>query len=151
MKNNNKAHFLWALLYLLDMKPLIKNLLKEHLFDKESEEQIDILEKFIEFSCKFLGIKKPKINLQFNREGLVTTASYGDNKVKIYAKDRATVDIMRSIAHELTHLKQDKEGRLQDNNHDENNEAGSPIENEANAVAGQIIRKFGEEYPEIYL
>ena len=58
---------------------------------------------------------------------------------------------MRSIAHELTHLKQDKEGRLQDNNHDENNEAGSPIENEANAVAGQIIRKFGEEYPEIYL
>lgn len=133
------------------MKPTIKNLLNEHLFDKESKEQIELLEKFVDFACKFLGVKKPKIHLQFNRKDLVTTASYGDNYVKIYAKDRATVDIMRSIAHELTHYKQDKEGRLDDKNHDANNEAGSPIENEANAVAGQIIRKFGEEYPEIYI
>ena len=57
---------------------------------------------------------------------------------------------MRSIAHELVHMKQDIDGRLEDNNHDTNNEAGSPIENEANSVAGVIIRKFGEEYPEIY-
>jgi Zn-dependent peptidase ImmA (M78 family) len=82
---------------------------------------------------------------------LVTTASYGNNKVKIYAKDRAIVDIMRSIAHELTHLKQDVEGRLNDKNHDKDNSAGSPIENEANATAGTIMRKFGEEYPEIYV
>lgn len=133
------------------MKPLIKNLLTEHLFDRNSKEQIELLDKFVEFSCEFLGVKPPKIHLQFNRKGLVTTASYGDNKVKIYSKDRATVDIMRSIAHELTHLKQDVEGRLEDNNHDSNNEAGSPIENEANATAGIIMRKFGEKYPEIYV
>lgn len=133
------------------MKPVIKNLLSEHLFDKKSKEQIDLLEKFVDFACKFLDVEKPEIRLQFNRKGLVTTASYGNNKVKIYSKDRATVDIMRSIAHELTHLKQDKEGRLDDNNHDTDNEAGSPIENEANATAGIIMRKFGEEYPEIYI
>jgi hypothetical protein len=132
------------------MKSLIKNLLKEHLFDRNSKEQIKLLDKFVDFSCKFLGINPTKIHLQFNRKGLVTTASYGDRKVKIYAKDRAIVDIMRSIAHELVHMKQDIDGRLEDNNHDTNNEAGSPIENEANSVAGVIIRKFGEEYPEIY-
>jgi Zn-dependent peptidase ImmA (M78 family) len=127
-----------------------KSLLKEHLFDRNSEPQLKLLKLFLNFTCKFLGVKCPKINLKFNRDGLTTTASYGANNVIIYAKDRALVDIMRSIAHELVHLKQDVEGRLEQTEHDKNNEAGSPIENEANAVAGQIIRKFGEEHPEIY-
>jgi hypothetical protein len=133
------------------MKLVIKKLLNEHLFDSTSKEQIDLLNKFVIFTGKYLGIKPPKIHLQFNREGLVTTASYGNNNVKIYAKDRASVDIMRSIAHELVHMLQDQEGRLEQTQHDDNNEAGSPIENEANAKAGEIMRKFGEEYPEIYL
>jgi hypothetical protein len=30
-------------------------------------------------------------------------------------------------------------------------EDGSPIENEANAVAGVIIRKWGKQHPEIYI
>jgi hypothetical protein len=132
------------------MKLVIKKLLNEHLFDGSSKEQIDLLNKFVNFTGKYLGIKPPKIHLQFNREGLVTTASYGNNTVRIYAKDRASVDIMRSIAHELVHMLQDKEGRLDQTHHDANNEAGSPIENEANAKAGEIMRKFGEEYPEIY-
>ena len=134
------------------MKTVIKHLLNEHLFDRNSKEQIALIEKFINFTGKYLGIKPPKIHLQFNREGLVTTASYGENdKVRIYAKDRATVDIMRSIAHELTHMKQHIEGRLEKQDHSKNNEAGSPIENEANSTAGEIMRKFGEEYPEIYV
>lgn len=133
------------------MKLVIKKLLNEHLFDGESKEQIDLLNKFVNFTGKYLGIKPPKIHLQFNREGLVTTAAYGNNHVKIYAKDRASVDIMRSIAHELVHMLQDQEGRLEQKHHDDNNEAGSPIENEANAKAGEIMRKFGEEYPEIYI
>ena len=133
------------------MKFVIKKLLNEHLFDRESNEQVELLNTFVDFCGKYLGIKPPKINLQFNREGLVTTASYGENKVKIYAKDRASVDIMRSIAHELVHMLQDQEGRLDQKHHDDNNDAGSPIENEANAKAGEIMRKFGEEYPEIYI
>lgn len=133
------------------MKIVIKKLLNEHLFDGSSKQQIDLLNKFVNFAGKYLGIKPPKIHLQFNREGLVTTASYGNNNIKIYAKDRASVDIMRSIAHELVHMLQDQEGRLEQTQHDANNEAGSPIENEANAKAGEIMRKFGEEYTEIYV
>lgn len=134
------------------MKSVIKKLLNEHLFTSDSKEQIELLNKFVDFTGKFLGIKPPKIHLQFDREGLVTTAAYGDNDmVRIYAKDRATVDIMRSIAHELTHMKQHIEGRLDQEDHSKNNEAGSPIEDEANSTAGEIMRKFGEEYPEIYV
>jgi hypothetical protein len=133
------------------MKSILKTLIQENIFDKNSDTQIELLEIFIDFSCKYLNINKPKVTLQFDRKELVTTASYGNKKVNVYAKNRALVDIMRSIAHELTHMKQDIEGRLEDKDYDSNNEAGSPIENEANATAGEIIRKFGEEYPEIYV
>lgn len=125
-------------------------IISEAIFKKDSGSQIKLLELFIDFASKFLGIKKPSVVLKFKHEGLTTTAAYSNNKIKVYAKERALVDIMRSIAHEMVHQKQDNDGRLDDSEHDANNTAGSPIENEANAVAGQIIRKFGEEHPEIY-
>lgn len=141
---------MWVLSYLWNMKAIIKRLLNEALFDKSSEKQTELLGEFVDFACDFLGIKKPVIKLQFKRDGLVTTAAYGGNKVYVYAKDRALVDIMRSIAHELTHMKQDSEGKLEQNDHQKNNAAGSEIENDANARAGVMIRKFGEQHPEIY-
>lgn len=142
---------MWVLIYLSDMKSLIKKLLNERLFDKNSQHQIDLLDEFVDFASSFLGIKSPVIVLQFGRDGLVTTAAYGNGKIHIYVKDRGLIDIMRSIAHEMTHMKQDAESRLDDKNHKQNNAAGSPIEDEANAKAGEIIRKFGEKYPEIYV
>jgi len=133
------------------MKSAIKKLLNERLFNKSSEPQIEALNKFINFASTFLGIKPPKVILQFGRKGLVTTASYGEGNIHIYAKDRALVDIMRSIAHEMTHMKQDAEDRLKATHHTKDNAAGSPIEDEANSKAGEIIRKFGEKYPKIYI
>jgi Zn-dependent peptidase ImmA (M78 family) len=129
---------------------LIKTLLREGLFNKHSKEHVDLMNDFITFACEYLKIPKGKVIIQYNRDGLVTTAAYGNKIVKVYGKERAIVDIMRSIAHELTHMKQDIEGNLNPNNHKDNNEAGSPIENEANYKAGEIIRKFGEKYPKIY-
>jgi len=133
------------------MKPVIKKLLREGLFDRESKSQVNMMNEFIDFACDYLEIPHTKVKLQYDRNGIVTTAAYGERKVRVYAKDRAIVDIMRSIAHELTHMKQDLEGRLDQSHHDANNAAGSPIENEANYKAGEIIRKFGEKYPEIYI
>ena len=68
--------------------------------------------------------------------------------IKVYVKDRAIIDVCRSIAHELVHHKQNLEGRLLDAGKD--GEDGSNIENEANAVAGIIIRKWGKINPELY-
>lgn len=131
------------------MKDIIRKLLTEELFDR-SQGQVDLLNEFINFTCKFLKIDPISVVLKFNRDEIVTTASYGNNQIYIYVKDRAIVDIMRSIAHELTHLKQDVNDELDSASHEENNEAGSPIENEANAVAGELIRRFGKIHPEIY-
>lgn len=132
------------------MSGLAKKLLKEALLRKNSASQIKHLEDFVKFVCQELDAPAVPITLQFKHTGLVTTAAYGDKKINVYAKDRALVDIMRSIAHEYVHLKQDVDGRLEDSNHASNNAAGSDIENEANFKAGEIIRKWGEEHPEIY-
>jgi Zn-dependent peptidase ImmA (M78 family) len=56
---------------------------------------------------------------------------------------------MRSVGHELVHHKQNLEGRLNDSVKD--GEDGSEIENEANAVAGKLIRIYGKLYPELYV
>lgn len=133
------------------MKNYIKKLLNERIFDGKSKGQLSMLDDFIMFSCDFLGVDKPQIQLQYSRDGLVTTASYDNNLIKVYINDRALVDVMRSIAHELTHYMQDKQGRLNQKNNMDNNKAGSPIEDEANSKAGEIIRKYGETHPEIYL
>lgn len=133
------------------MKAIIRRLLNERLLDKNSEEQIKLLNKFIGFTAKELGIKPVKVVLQYGREELATTAAYDNGKIRVYAKERAIVDIMRSIAHEMVHLKQDINKELDKNDHETNNAAGSDIENEANAKAGEIMRKFGEIHPEIYI
>lgn len=132
------------------MKSLIKTLLRERLLTK-SDIDIRDVSSFVNFAKKYLGINDDiKIKLAFERTpDLTTTAYYGQNgELVVYAKERAIVDVCRSIAHELVHHKQRLDGRL--NNFIEDGKDGSDIENEANAVAGIIIRKYGKINPEIY-
>jgi hypothetical protein len=64
--------------------------------------------------------------------------------IEVITTGRHPVDIFRTLAHELTHWKQKLSGQEMDG------EDGSDIENEANAQAGVIMRKFGEKYPECF-
>jgi hypothetical protein len=133
------------------MKPIIKQLLRERLMGKE-EADLRAVADFVNFAKEFLGITDDiKIKLAFKRTSdLKTTAYYSMlGELVVYAKDRAIIDICRSIAHELVHHKQNLEERLV--NAVKDGEDGSPIENEANAVAGVIIRKYGKIKPEIYI
>lgn len=118
-----------------------------------SEEKKDILNQFVKFVKKELDIDKlPTIVVQNNREGLKTTANYDyrkENKiVKVCGKNRALVDILRSIAHELVHHKQWEDGRLK--NSKEDGADGSDIENEAHALAGLYIRKYCKLNEKVY-
>jgi len=61
-------------------------------------------------------------------------------------RNRHPIDIMRTLAHELVHYKQDVEHRIGP----DSGETGSPIENEANALAGQIMRRFDHENPQLF-
>jgi hypothetical protein len=116
-----------------------------------NKKQKSLLISFVEFVKKELDIKNiPTIIVQNNREGLKTTANYDytkENKViKVCGKNRALVDIMRSIAHDLVHHKQFEQGRLKVQPPD----IGGEIEDEANAKAGQFIKMFAMEYSNIY-
>ena len=116
-----------------------------------SDEHKSKLDQFVKFVKKQLELKSvPTISVQGTRNGLKTTANYDytkENKVvKVYGKNRALVDIMRSIAHELVHHKQFEQGRLKVQQPD----IGGEIEDEANAKAGQFIKMYAKEDPTIY-
>jgi hypothetical protein len=116
-----------------------------------TDDKKDKLNGFVKFVKNELGLEKmPTISIQNHRDGLKTTANYDytkENKViKVCSKNRALVDVMRSIAHELVHHKQFEEGRLNVKPPD----IGGEIEDEANAKAGQYIKMFAKEDPSIY-
>jgi hypothetical protein len=110
------------------------------------------LNSFVKFVKEQLDLKTvPTISIQNHRNGLKTTANYDytkENKVvKVCMKNRALVDVMRSIAHELVHHKQYEEGRL---NGPKPPDIGGEIEDEANAKAGQFIKMFAKQDETIY-
>jgi Zn-dependent peptidase ImmA (M78 family) len=112
----------------------------------------DKLNEFVKFVKKELGIEKmPEVIVKATRDGLKTTANYDYRQehkvVKVYGKNRALVDVMRSIAHELVHHKQFEEGRL---NGPKPPDIGGEIEDEANAKAGQFIKMFSRIDESIY-
>jgi hypothetical protein len=117
-----------------------------------TDEKKKILDSFVLFVKKQLELKSvPTIKIQNNREGLKTTANYDytkENKIiKVCAKNRALVDVCRSIAHEMVHHKQFEQGRLDG---PQPPDIGGEIEDEANAKAGQFIKMYAKEDPTIY-
>jgi hypothetical protein len=116
-----------------------------------TEDKKDKLKDFVIFTKNHLGLKStPKVVLQNGKKDLKTTANYdytnSEKVVKINAKNRMLVDVMRSIAHEMVHHRQFEQGRLGVKPPD----IGGEIEDEANAVAGQIIKLYAKEDKTIY-
>jgi hypothetical protein len=58
--------------------------------------------------------------------------------------NRHPIDILRSLAHEVVHYKQLISGQ------NILGYTGSPHENEANAKAGELMRKYGKLHPELF-
>lgn len=116
-----------------------------------NDDKKKILDEFVLFVKDQLELKTvPTIKIQNHRDGLKTTANYDytkENKIiKVCAKNRALVDVCRSIAHEMVHHKQFEQGRLKVQPPD----IGGEIEDEANAKAGQYIKMFSRKEPNIY-
>jgi hypothetical protein len=116
-----------------------------------TEKQImSMVKNFLPLVMKELKIKKlPRIILKKHIEtndGQATFGRFVNEEEKIYLgiADRHPVDILRTLAHELVHFKQYEQGRMEPDSGD----TGSPIENEANAVAGVLMRYFNKKYPD---
>ena len=105
--------------------------------------------KFLKFINDELNLNKPfKVKLAQNRdEDLRTYAYYNatNGDVKVYCKNRVLADVLRSIDHELIHHQQNQNGKIQGPTQD----VGGEIEDEANSVAGQLVKKFGYANPEL--
>ena len=117
-----------------------------------NDDKKEKLNSFVKFVKEQLELRDvPTVSIQNHRNGLKTTANYDytkENKVvKVCMKNRALVDVMRSIAHELVHHKQWEDGRL---NGPKPPDIGGEIEDEANAKAGQFIKMFAKQDESIY-
>jgi hypothetical protein len=110
-----------------------------------------IIDDFIDFGKNELTLGDGfNVRLTDNNDELETLASYdmSKNEISVMSKNRAVPDIIRSIAHEMVHHKQNEMGDLKGN--PEEGEDGSPWEDQANSKAGELVRMFGKEFPEIY-
>ena len=105
--------------------------------------------KFVKFISDELNLNKPfKVKLAYERDADLKTYAYYDPSsgiVKVYCKNRGLADVLRSIAHELIHHLQNQRGQLSQPVPD----IGGQIEDEANSVAGQLVKKFGYANPDL--
>jgi len=104
---------------------------------------------FIKHAKKRLNIINtyPVSIVGFN-EIKTTTAYFNPNNqcIKVAAFGRALPDILRSIAHELVHAKQYELGVL----NVDSGKTGHEHENQANIIAGILLREFSKRHPKIY-
>jgi len=108
--------------------------------------KVRLMAEFCNFCADFLPIMNEfDIQIVSQREphGISTTAAYhiGENKCIIYAKNRAFVDVLRSVAHEMTHMMQDELGLIGEK---PIRDAGGFHEDQANARAGELIKRFAK-------
>ena len=126
------------------------DLLKENI----SESKQNSINHFVEYASKKLKLKEqPKITLVSGREYSEAKTSLGgynpmSKEIYVAIEGRLTADILRTLAHEMVHRKQDELGLVKDEVKD--GATGSPIENQAHAVAGILMRNYGKINKQIY-
>ena len=111
-----------------------------------------IMQKFIQWASQQLSLQSvPNFEFSYDteeaQEGHHTGRhSTNDNSVWVYVANRNMVDILRTVVHELTHVRQGELGMIKPGD----SYPGSPIEMLADMVAGKAIKIFGKDHPEIF-
>lgn len=107
-----------------------------------------IVHDFVKFVARELQLSHLPKKIRLTNEPLghtFGTYTPDADELYIYVGKRHIADVLRTLAHELVHHKQMEQGIEPDGSD------GSPLENEANAVAGTLMRKYRYSHPEIYL
>jgi hypothetical protein len=136
----------------MDAKNAAMDLLREDLAQKKSKAQT--IGEFIKFATHRLELEKMPFNIQLVKDNEFATLykSFGGydphtDNIYVYVTNRSLPDILRTLAHELVHLKQRQSGYI---GGVEDGATGSDVENEANAAAGILLRDFGKLNSHIY-
>ena len=112
------------------------------------------VDDFINHAKDHLGLQElPKVELVNNKRVAQENASFGgyypaEKTIRVNIAGRHPVDILRTLAHEMVHYRQDLDGQLDDVAMA--GETGSTYENEANSEAGVMMRNYGRAKPSIY-
>jgi len=115
-------------------------------FLRESSSTVELIKTHLPWICKELGLEKPCEIEYLNQPVTTSFGTYSPSEKKLYlvVGNRHPVDVMRTLAHELVHYRQDLNGDLTDGA----GETGTPQENEANSEAGVVMRNFNQNNPE---
>ena len=111
-----------------------------------------IMQKFIDWASKELHLQTtPEFEFSYNTEEAqqghhTGRHSENDNSVWVYVANRNMVDIMRTVYHELTHVRQGELNMIKPGD----SYPGSPIEMLADMTAGKAMKIFGKDHPEIF-
>ena len=119
-----------------------KHVISKKEFDK-------ILDKFLPFCQKHLGLEDLPTIRFVSPNVAREKGSFGTYKkglISIDIHQRHPADVLRTVAHELTHYKQHTTNQKDPHR----GETGSKTENEANAIAAIIMREFDSAHPEIF-
>ena len=105
-----------------------------------------ILELYVQYCCRALSLKETyKCYLVADRKkhDIKTTAvcQYNLKVIKVFCRGRLLPDVLRSIAHEMFHLKQLENGMRPSKKY---LHFSSDLEDGANEVAGKLLNAFIE-------
>lgn len=113
-----------------------------------------VLQDFVDFCAAELKLEQiPAIRLRRDPQWSVRNRTFGrytddQNMLEVAWGNRHIMDVLRTVAHELTHTRQHE--RDGDRMGPDAGETGSPYENEANARAGVLMRDYGRLHPELF-
>lgn len=116
---------------------------------KLTKENIEKIKIFAKHCIKELGLKgKIKITLSKHQTGMPTAGYFDPETCEVFVAvhNRAIADIMRTLAHELTHCRQQQDGII----FPSDDEGLQPLEDEANTMSGRLVRFWGRSHREIY-
>ena len=107
------------------------------------KQTLALLVKFLKYAIGELELEDVEVKIRLlgkSPNEPITTGCYSpQNKtISTICDGRHMIDYCRTIAHELTHMKQDVDNRINGNEQ----EIGGEIENEANVIAGIVMKKF---------
>jgi hypothetical protein len=122
-------------------------------FTNEAEsDPTDTIREFVEFCRDYLSIESNiKLSVKTDPTWSQKNSTFGrynpdTNVLEVSLPGRHIMDTFRTIAHELTHLRQHELSAAPEGAGD----TGSEWENQANAMAGIIMREWGRSHPAMF-
>ena len=120
--------------------------------EEEQNNKADVVDDFIKFAINTLELQQvPTITFTDDEEVAKQMRALGSynpqtDELLVVRGNRMVADVLRTLAHELVHRKQNELGQLEPGS----GVTGSPTENEANAAAGVLLRLYGAKNTDIY-